>query len=1047
VSERPPDPDVDMLITVEGNETHDLVEAAAADADPTVSAERLPGEHVGRYVLVDRIGRGGMGVVYGAYDPELDRKVALKLVRADANSAASSERLIREAQAMARLNHRNVITVHDVGRLDDGAVFIAMEFVEGPTLAHWQRDPARTSHEILEVYVQAGKGLAAAHDVRLVHRDFKPENVLIDPRGRAVVLDFGLARHDEAMVAAALSGVFPRLEAELGAGLAREDIEETISESLSMLSHDADRSQRLVETGSGLTRTGALLGTPAYMAPEQHTGGRVGAPSDQFAYCVALWEALFDERPYPGENLAAIAFSVLQGELRDPPEGSDVPTRVVQALRRGLATNPAQRFDDMHALIEVLRPERPATSRGSWVALAITSVGFAVALGFALVEEEPVSTCSNVDHPLDRVWNDQRRGDLEGAFLRTGAPFAGDAWNRSALAIDAWATQWREIRRDACEATRIRGEQSDTLMDLRIACLDRSLAEVRTVIDRFADPDARTVEHAPEAVEALPQLGPCSDAEGLRRAVPPPRDPESVAAVARIRERLGAAASAKAAGDKETGLRIAEDALDDANRIGYAPVIAEAAIKVGEMRTAAYAFDRAAEALREAVLIAERSGDPRVGAKAWIALVAVHGSEQFEMKAAHDAAEHARAYLDRFAPLEPMRAEFHENLAQVLEWEGKYPEAIAEAEKALAIVVQNGNEVSLAAASIYTSMGNSNWELGRLDDALRLHEKAHALDVQILGPAHPSRADALSNMGIIHDERGDYAKARTLYQESIDIVTAAGRADDGDLGVFNNNMASTYLAEARWDEAERYYDLAHGHWISAYGHKHPDIAMVLTNLALVDEHAGDLDSALARYDRAIEIYVDHFGPEHREVAWTKAARADITRQVGRLGEAREALRNGIELSIAAVGPDHEDVAQARIHLGRVFLDLGAWTDAREQFERAAEIRETRYGSEHQMTVVAAGLAAVAAWEAGDAHTARARLAESIDGIANAPSEDDAHALIRFAFARAHADASPELARAAAERAEAYYRSAPAQFAPAAAKVKRWLSGPTLRDPR
>src|SRR5258708_23662444 len=260
----------------------DASSAIAAQTSPEVDqtqphqAERSEigrGLSLGRYIVLNKLGRGGMGVVYAAYDPELDRKVAVKLLRAEAdtksNARAAQARLLREAQAMARLSHPNVISVHDVGALRT-QVFIAMEFVEGKTLTRWLKEKPLTPREIVQTFLQAGKGLAAAHAAGLVHRDFKPDNVLIGNDGRIQLLDFGFARAVEDVV-----GYAPTLPPQV------------VASGLS--------TPRQLE--ARLTRSGAFLGTPAYMAPEQLLRTTIDARADPFSFCVALYEALYGKRP------------------------------------------------------------------------------------------------------------------------------------------------------------------------------------------------------------------------------------------------------------------------------------------------------------------------------------------------------------------------------------------------------------------------------------------------------------------------------------------------------------------------------------------------------------------------------------------------------------------------------------------------------------------------------------------------------------------------------------------------------------------------------
>ena len=227
------------------------------------------GATLGRYRLERVLGAGAMGVVHAAFDPDLERRIALKVLRRAAASREARDRLMREARAMARLAHPNVVTVHEVGT-SGGRDFVAMELVHGETLAEWLRSRKRPATAIIDAFLAAGRGLATAHAAGIVHRDFKPHNVLRGHDGRIVVTDFGLARQADGGVSAALDAALP---------------EGTPTETSAPGSL------------AGITVTGSLLGTPAYMAPEQWSGGAITPATDQFAYCIALWEALAGERP------------------------------------------------------------------------------------------------------------------------------------------------------------------------------------------------------------------------------------------------------------------------------------------------------------------------------------------------------------------------------------------------------------------------------------------------------------------------------------------------------------------------------------------------------------------------------------------------------------------------------------------------------------------------------------------------------------------------------------------------------------------------------
>lgn len=310
------------------------------------------GEALGRYIVIERLGEGAMGAVYSAYDPELDRKVAIKILRrqeSDATELRRQARFVREAKAIARLAHPNVVGIFDVG-VDHGRVFLAMEYLAGGTLRDWMAAKKRPWREIIKMFIEVGRGLAAAHAEGLVHRDFKPDNVLLDRAGTPKVADFGLAR---------LSGP---PSADSG-----EDVTAEIHAST-----DSSSSESVP-----LTRTGALAGTPAYMAPEQFRGKSTDGRTDQFAFCVALHEALYGIRPFDEETVFELADSVIRERIKASPKSANVPSWVRRSLLRGLRANPEQRYAKVEDLLAALEADPVARARK----VVVTTVVVAAVLG------------------------------------------------------------------------------------------------------------------------------------------------------------------------------------------------------------------------------------------------------------------------------------------------------------------------------------------------------------------------------------------------------------------------------------------------------------------------------------------------------------------------------------------------------------------------------------------------------------------------------------------------------------------------------------------
>jgi serine/threonine protein kinase len=307
-------------------------------------------QRVGRYSVLRRLGRGGMSTVYRAYDPELDRQIALKLLTTwEESDTEGPARLVREARAMAKITHPNVAAVYDVGLVDDG-VFIAMELIEGPTLETWTRAMARPWTEILRMYLLAGRGLAAAHEAGLVHRDFKPDNVMVGLDDRPRVLDFGLARpaasddDDELLMPDESSIPMTTPRAAPWVDAASSGVRATLGPQSASVSGSFD-------LAIAVTRTGIVTGTPAYMAPEQHLGELGGPASDQFAFCVSLWEALYRQRPFAGESFFEVADAIVEGRLVQPPAYPRVPGWITNLLERGLTSAPEQRHPSMRSLL------------------------------------------------------------------------------------------------------------------------------------------------------------------------------------------------------------------------------------------------------------------------------------------------------------------------------------------------------------------------------------------------------------------------------------------------------------------------------------------------------------------------------------------------------------------------------------------------------------------------------------------------------------------------------------------------------------------------
>ncbi len=382
---------------------------------------------LGRYLVLKRIGAGGMGVVYAAYDPELDRKLAIKLMHDQASDTEAQKRLLREAQAMARLSHPNVVAVFDVGT-HEGRVFLAMDYVEGITLTEWIERTSRTTEEILDMFVKAGRGLAAAHAAGLVHRDFKPDNVLVGRKRTVKVTDFGLVLATEA-------------EAEINTNAGIESIE------VSVITRGSRR-----RSGSALddplTDTGMVMGTPNYMAPEQHLGQEATARTDVFSFCMALYEALYATKPFEGSNLAVRLEACFSGSVAPAPRNTNIPGQLRRIVVRGLAWDPAKRWPSMTKLLAALeRPMGGALSRRLALGIGgVAVVGFGI-YGLALIAPkreltiaEKYAATAYDDFENAKSWLGDNREESLGYALNAAKHYrlAGDAYASELDRVQKW---------------------------------------------------------------------------------------------------------------------------------------------------------------------------------------------------------------------------------------------------------------------------------------------------------------------------------------------------------------------------------------------------------------------------------------------------------------------------------------------------------------------------------------------------------------------------------------------------------------------------------
>ncbi len=774
------------------------------------------GSHVERYLILNPVGQGGMGVVYAAHDPELDRKVALKLLRPDkARPGVTDESaaLLREAQAMARISHPNVITVHDVGTVG-GGVFIAMEFIQGQNLHEWVRQqPPPSPREVLRVFLQAGQGLLAAHRAGLVHRDFKPANVLLGRNGRVCVTDFGLARLTP----------LPH-----GDEATRPD-EEGLAVRAGSL-----------QSARPLTQAGLVMGTPHFMPPEQHLGSGVDARADQFSFCASLFWALYRKHAVEPRRMVEAATQAVHhqgkappgteawrllphGTATVPPAEARVPARVRNAVMRGLSLHPDDRFPSMEALLEELSWEqRRGNRRGALAALGLLATATA-GVGLSLHRQSQV--CAGADSLVASVWGPGTRQKLEAAFSATGRPFASESAHGVTRLLDAYAGGWARLHTEACEATRVRGEQTEQLLSLRMVCLERRRKSLGALVDLLTHADGKVVERAVDAASALPGLEECRDIESLAEQPALPADPSRRAALEELGGQLAQVRALLGAGRYAQGLELARKLEPEVALTAWRPLQAELSYLLawllhqqGEAEEGLRQFERA---LRDAE--AGRADRQRLEVLTRFTYALANNGHPDEARRWGDM---ARGVLERMGS-EPLAAfDLNVNLGYTALFGGRYQEAWDSFSKARAL------ETSLAPedprrAKVSHALGLAALRLGDLPQAITLLGESLRRTEELKGPQHPEVAIRRSMLATAYRESGEPARALEYARTALAVRQAALGAEHPSTADDLDELGECFLQLKRYDEALKSFREADALKRRVLGAEHPDLSYSL----------------------------------------------------------------------------------------------------------------------------------------------------------------------------------------------------------------------------
>lgn len=909
-----------------------MFETWASDHAET-SGGRPPAKRLGRYEIIAGIGAGGMGEVYRAYDPELDREIAIKRLGLGEHSEDARSRLLREGQAIARLSHPHVVQVYDVGtEPGTGDVFIAMELIAGTTLRAWLRH-TRSWRSIAAVFTQAGEGLLAAHARGIVHRDFKPENVLVTEDGVAKVVDFGLAKP---------AGVdaTPGKPSDEGSTSLRSD----------------------VGLHSAVTAEGDRMGTPAYMPPEQHRTGKSDPRIDQFAFAVALYEAIVGRLPFTGANPAEYTIAVLEGSVIPFPRDCPVPRRLQRAVLRALSVDPEERFDDLSPLLGELRRD-PARQRRRTAALA-GAVGLGGMIAFGLGEMardpavDPAAACARTADVVRELWSEERRRAVSSAVATVASPIAAETSTRLATALDRLTESWAEARRNAClsrlsaapraavghEATS--SHEGASLPAVHQLCLDRNLHRQRSLIEALQDPSPAMIQHALDAVDRIGvELERCRIPAYLEQISAEETLPDDARdEIVRI---LGLARQHLDLGLTSQGIQLLESMADVDARAKWP---ASLVLQWSEIRGA---LERMRGDLESARSVLEHGALLGLGGSAPIAAAEWHtqyGDVLYaldEVEAADRPYARAQAiYEQRLGPDSLATIGARATRGHLPFAKGRYVEALSiyrqAAEAAAAAAPTTEHRLRQAEEWVAETLA----AMGRFEEATQLARDIVEARVQSRGPRHPQTLEAREQQGVIELRAGDAEAALATLQHVLELTDAT--LDTG-------------------DSLER--------------------ATILANIGAAHAQLDDHDQAVLALERALDILHDRgLEPDHVKVLAVRANLGHLLTQGGHVDEAVEVLDEVLQSMRRAGTQSTANGLMVHLNLATALLEQGRAPRALSVLERAMAHADDRTDDTTAGAIqLRLAQALDATGRAREAEAARARARETL-GLDHEPPD-------------------------------------------------------------
>lgn len=904
----------------------ELVAVLVDEATPPMPLPAI-GETVGRYKILERIGMGGFGVVFRAHDEQLARDVALKLWRVDALSSGgedSIDDLVEEARALAKLSHPNIMAVYDAGR-DGERVFLAGELIEGASLyARACTTERRASFEDLATWMaQCAEGLAAAHDVGLVHRDVKPDNILIGDDGRARLVDFGL--------------------------------------STSALAN-ADASQLV----------GPLAGTPAYMSPEELRGEPASEYSDQYSLCASFYEASHARRLTLAEDFASLTKAAK--ESQSPVFDKKLPKRLRKVLQRGLQSGPSMRWPNMLALAEALQPRRASRlapfAFGGAVAVAASAAALWSSNGSS--GDEAKRDCELQAAPMNEVWSAGRASELRASFEKLGSTYASEAFEKVDTRLSRYADDWRTMAVNTCKATYHEHRNSEVMFDRQILCLHRRLGEVSALVGFLEKADQALLKLAPRAMSTLRQLSHCSDREAFSNLPPLPTDPAKRSAIRELEALLAKTEGTRMAGKYDEATTLALEAVATSKTVGYEPLAAEAAFEAGYIWSYLGDVEKSRSYLEQAHHKALAVRDFQTSARAAVELVYVFGMLAKNYPKAEEWVKHAQSAVAAASNDKNLLANLESNRGDMALKQGDVEKAVLHNEAALALRRELYGSGDRSVAQSLNNLGLAKQMQGDFAAAASHYKKAHEIFVKVLGRHHPYVGQTAGNLGSLHMELGATKEAKRRFEEALEIALDAHPAESLAVLLTRFNLATSMSELGEVEEARTLLLRLATQLDEMFPEELHAKAMVANSLGVVASELRRHGEAERYFRKASELHVAQNGDLHPEALLAELNRAQAVAHQDRSSEAVSILDTVLLGYEKALGRDHPMVAITLITRAELYVLSKRAKQTLTDLARAEKILDTHESDPMRVAQLA--------FVRGQAHAALGDKAAATDEI-------------------------------------------------------------------